>query len=1283
MMKPSKLMLIAKVKFQIVHAGDGGFLIARSPECAVRLTSINNHGFTKTFHFVHFEPSINGKINGLGAAIACGVLDNLDYIMEHRASLAKWYRHYLADVVTERHLQLMPNCGIGDTPWVFGIHCHSKKQRTKLRQHLAYSGIETRDYFFPLHLQPSFKNSADELQRLPNAERLGSCGFYLPTHTNLTEEKVAFISSVICSFFHNIHPANDLSTAVQPVLKTGSPSTMDAELFDCEILEKARKCFEGLECWDDKNELIRSINEHCSKTSAFGKLEQLLLAYAQYFQSSMTVEMATCGSLESEEPLVNLGNMVKNDVKKVFLIEEQNKNDSILESIANIAKAENVTFATINYIKKGCDMHLNGLLNHNGNSLKTNELIVVNLTDTTDEHNSDLKKFCRVFANHIANRAVFLFGLKPQHLSILSALSVTHSLGGKRSGMRLYESIAKVDVKQDWEQIQALWNRPLKRTLKFIGDPGWDHHHQNAFACAIDALRVALHSDHADVLFISAVEQYICDAETTPQQPWIGIIHGLPNCYDQFYVPDLHRLCTKARFRPWLRHCRGLLTLTSAQAAYLEQHLRPTYCFPIVPVHYPCVPSAQVSMSSSSVDAALRDNRSLDIYFIGSYDRDFQYFFNAKFPANLHKVLLVCDWQTPTTDIPNDVRLVERVDTAEYERILRECIVFLSLKQGGAANTLVIECITRNTPIIVPRISSITDYIGELYPLLYDSGTTDFTGLITGEMVQKAIDYLQAMDKGHLSQANFVKEIQCSAVIEFLPQCVQARKEFDVTITICSYKRTHNLSSILTKLLYEQTYKGRVEIIVWNNNRARQRTVEDIISKLQPNATDCPRMRLELISSSENHFCSVRFAMPQLMHSDKLLICDDDIIPGSDFISFFLRNHAQHPHDVLCTRGNYFLPHKAPDQNPHQIWTNYDCVRFCDDSAAERLIHYVHADVCLIPKSALREVASVEPPDNDIMLVDDYWMSYVLSAKFGRNLRKLMVTEDVVSRTEDSDQIGLAMHTRPEVANARTRMYLQHMCDGWPCFVQPEPLINDAMKQFKIQRWAKHRMGVNINSEITLNEMDLLQQIGFSFVRIGIVGAGRDEGYEFCEFNVDHKKALSEMEVLVSQLEKRGIDVIIVLDRRLAKSVIWQAIAERLGQYRNVIGYDLLNEPFTEQNRNLHWMEVKSGIEVDAAEFKALFHDLIEAVRSRDRVTPIIIETPFWANIATLEHISIDDLKKIDDNLIASIHFLLTATADLEQNEPRTVRLSRHCARIQCCAFRNNLLVTGNNRQGI
>lgn len=54
---------------------------------------------------------------------------------------------------------------------------------------------------------------------------------------------------------------------------------------------------------------------------------------------------------------------------------------------------------------------------------------------------------------------------------------------------------------------------------------------------------------------------------------------------------------------------------------------------------------------------------------------------------------------------------------------------------------------------------------------------------------------------------------------------------FDLTISICSFRRTQHLPQIIDRLWNQQTYQGKIQIIVWNNNVERKDTVEEICKK--------------------------------------------------------------------------------------------------------------------------------------------------------------------------------------------------------------------------------------------------------------------------------------------------------------------------------------------------------------------------------------------------------------------------------------------------------------------
>ena len=175
-----------------ITAGDGGFVLSTRTEEDLRdrANSYANHGFAKDFHFVHFEASGNYKMSGLQAAFITPAVAMIPEVMKDRSRIAEVYREQLSGVTG---LTLMPRNPHGkDAPWMFGVMVDSKQIRKRVRQKLANAGIETRDYFFPLHLQPFLLalQEHDSVEELPNAELIGTTGFYLPTYYQIRDEDI-------------------------------------------------------------------------------------------------------------------------------------------------------------------------------------------------------------------------------------------------------------------------------------------------------------------------------------------------------------------------------------------------------------------------------------------------------------------------------------------------------------------------------------------------------------------------------------------------------------------------------------------------------------------------------------------------------------------------------------------------------------------------------------------------------------------------------------------------------------------------------------------------------------------------------------------------------------------------------------------------------------------------------------------------------------------------------------------------------------------------------------
>ena len=1303
---------------KLLQGGDGGFVLAKDAVHRYRLGSLVNHGFTRSYHFVHLEEAPNFKISGLSAALACGSLDAIDDIVKHRTVLARTYRRCLESTP----LHLMPTCGPDDSPWVFGVRCVHKAQRQGLRQLLAEHGAETRNYFLPIHAQPAYRDQITSgSAEFPNAEYFAETGFYLPTYTALTEKDIEWICSVVVSYFtkqHEIVECPKLASLCNSIRVNRNTLLVETRRLDdngklveefiaednhytakAVSLRSEAERYLFYERWDKGQLLLKDMRE-CIKESrenGFDVAEHVLRPFVDYIVSQQSYELAI------QEPWTNI-DLTKGDLDPcsniptttepvalqllIWLVQKVQGIPYILElgslfgastallavagkqrsPLARVVAVDTFVWQTwmnkFHFLesRKTGESFLDIFERHT--SFVSDVIQVVQCDIGSDEFRTDA--FSDVafdivfidFTRDIDEMETAWTHVKPQlkegnSVIVVNSLTINtipflmnhqHELVpiAKPQGTtaKAYRYVNPAQKEND------VGNITFHRRLRFLQSPDWNHHQGQAFNVAIDTLREQLHSPDADVDFIPAVEELICDFRDQILRPWVGIIHGVPED-DVFYPPDMKRLCSK-RYRSVMKLCRGLFTLTNVQTTYLQNHLDTGRRIPICPLRLPMLPPS--SFHPSDVIRCWKQNGSVDLVFVGSFARDFPFFFRVYVPLGVRKVLLAGDEASVewAAKAPRDVVVYSRLDAKDYEEMLSRSIVILALKYNGAANTVILECIARNVPIAVPRIDSCIDYLGASYPLLYDENCRDMSHILSMSKVQEAIDYLSNIDKSVFSIDRFCETIHSSSVLLSLAPGVSndaTAIRFDVTVCVCSYKRTNNLSNILESLLCKQTFAGTVQVILWNNNEAREMVVRRICEPYL--RRDSPTRSLELISTTSNHYCIVRACMLHLMLSDLLLICDDDVIPKQTFVQFFVDAHYRHKKDVLAVRGHKFLPHQLDHADPRAEWTNYEHLRFVDDNKPEQTVHFLHADTCLIPLPALRDFVSVAMPDNGFVLVDDYWMSFVLSHYFKRNLRKLQChNNEHFERTAESDQVGLALYTRPEVQDAKIRMYIHHMLNGWPSWTSERvvELINDAQFELmatKMKWWnGSAFIGYNISSDVTRKDVADLVAFGARVVRIGAVGSKEDSDFEFSGFLDNPITQLEDLRATVSLLAEFDIGVVITLHHRVVSSEVWTLIASEFCRQPNVIGYDLINEPYVAADQ-CHYTEVQKIPETALAEYFDSVTGYWQQIRSADKVTPIIIEPTFWAKPCALSHLSefVERVKDNDPNIIVSVHF--------------------------------------------
>jgi hypothetical protein len=117
------------------------------------------------------------------------------------------------------------------------------------------------------------------------------------------------------------------------------------------------------------------------------------------------------------------------------------------------------------------------------------------------------------------------------------------------------------------------------------------------------------------------------------------------------------------------------------------------------------------------------------------------------------------DLKFHNTELTTEV--LPRAEESECNLILSRSVVFLNL-YDAIANNGILDCIERNTPIIVNRSASSEEYLGKDYPLFYESNNSydEILKLFSDENILKGHKYLCNLNKSKLNIDIFIKSIK-------------------------------------------------------------------------------------------------------------------------------------------------------------------------------------------------------------------------------------------------------------------------------------------------------------------------------------------------------------------------------------------------------------------------------------------------------------------------------------------------------------------------------------------
>lgn len=175
---------------KIITTGNGGMVCTNNKELYSLIKKLAFFDFNEKTHFKHLLFGYNLVLSGIQGALGCAQVKKFTALVEKRRKIYTWYKEYIKG----RGVKLMP-IPQKQNPnfWFPALICETAKMKTEIKNRLEKKGVETRDFFIPVHRQPIYKGRFEE-NTFPIADYYMGHGFLLPSYHELTKNEVKIIS---------------------------------------------------------------------------------------------------------------------------------------------------------------------------------------------------------------------------------------------------------------------------------------------------------------------------------------------------------------------------------------------------------------------------------------------------------------------------------------------------------------------------------------------------------------------------------------------------------------------------------------------------------------------------------------------------------------------------------------------------------------------------------------------------------------------------------------------------------------------------------------------------------------------------------------------------------------------------------------------------------------------------------------------------------------------------------------------------------------------------------
>lgn len=311
------------------------------------------------------------------------------------------------------------------------------------------------------------------------------------------------------------------------------------------------------------------------------------------------------------------------------------------------------------------------------------------------------------------------------------------------------------------------WEQRVLNNCVFKLKPTYDIHinkiqHRGGWKSILQKLITNnFYDENANCYFFDTVELYfLIKTDYYCENKWSGIIHWTPNTPDYLCNFDINIMFSNKNFIRSLKNCVCLFSLSEYITKFIEKKLKELHFnIKIITMKHPIIVEDVTVLwdlesyinnnNKKLLQIGQQLRRLISIYKISNNIGHKKMWLTGTKKNEDSLFILnreLSSYNLKLSDLDNlNVEIYYTNTIEEYDNLLSNNIVFIDLIDAGANNT-VLECIIRNTPIIVNKIEPVIEYLGEKYPLYFEK-LEDVPNLLSLDKIIEAHNYLKNMDK--------------------------------------------------------------------------------------------------------------------------------------------------------------------------------------------------------------------------------------------------------------------------------------------------------------------------------------------------------------------------------------------------------------------------------------------------------------------------------------------------------------------------------------------------------